>query len=336
MAFAIAALITPLVKKIRDWTNDKINHSLIILLVLLTFYGILGTIVTTFLIRIIQQAILLVSNTTVYINDNYDNIVDWFQNQYDWIVSNIQSLDPDIVEAGNDLLRNALNSIQILIVSIGRTLGNFTISTITALPTFMLIVIFTIVCSYFFTKKLVINPDFIYNYFPTSTRQENRVKDIFDEGKNMILRYGFSYLLIIIITGVISITGYLILGIPYALVLAIITAFLDFLPVLGVSATYLPLAIYFYAQGSIRIPLGLGVMYIIVVVGRNIWEPRILSSTMNINPIFTIMALFIGLKLAGFIGVLYLITLVVGFKTLQTVNVLPTFNPSPNTKSKQN
>ncbi|NLB21431.1 MAG: AI-2E family transporter, partial [Clostridium sp.] len=222
--------------------------------------------------------------------------------------------------------------LQSVLVSVGKALGNFTLGTISALPTFMLIVIFTMVCSYFFTKKLIINPNFIYNYFPTSTRQENRVKDIFDEGKNMILRYGFSYMLIIMIPGAISFTGYLILGVPHALVLAIIAAFLDLLPVLGVSATYLPLAIYFYAQGSVQIPIGLGIMYIIVVIGRNIWEPRILSSTMNINPVFTIMALFIGLKLAGFIGVLYLITLVVGFKILQTVHVLPTFNSTPNKK----
>lgn len=330
MAFIIAAIVTPLIKKIRGWTNNKVNHNIIIISVLLIFYGILGTIVTTFLIRIIKQAILLVSNTTIYINNNYDSIADWFQRQYDWIVSNIQSLDPEIVQSGSDLLRNTLSSVQDILISAGKALGSFTISTFTALPTFMLIIIFTMVCSYFFTKKLVIKPDFIYNYFPTSNRQENRVKDIFTEGKNMVLRYGFSYFLIIVITGLISVTGYLILGIPYALVLAIVTAFLDLLPVLGVSATYVPLAIYYYVQGSVRIPIGLGIMYLIVIVGRNIWEPKILSTSLNINPVFTIMALFIGLKLAGFIGVFYLITLVVGFKILQTVGVLPTFSSNTN------
>ncbi len=326
LALVVSAMVTPLIKKIRAWSNNKINHNIAIISVLLVFYGILGTIVTSSLIRIAKQAILLVSNSTSYINKNYDSIVDWFQKQYDWIVSNIKSLDPEIVQSGNDLLRNTLSSVQNILVSFGKALGSFTIGTITALPTFMLVVIFTMVCSYFFTKSFVLKPNLIYNYFPTSSKHENRVKDIFTEGKNMILRYSLSYSLIITITGVISLTGYLILGIPYALVLAIITAFLDLLPILGVSATYLPLAIYYYAQGSVRTPIGLIIMYIIVAVGRNIWEPKILSSSLNISPIFTIMALFIGLKLAGFIGVFYLITLVVGFKILQTVGVLPEFN----------
>ena len=336
IAFIIAAVITPLVKKIVDWTKNKINYNIIIIAVLLVFYGIIGTTITAFSIKIVQQVILLGSNASVYINENYDTIIDWFQRQYDWIVSNIKSLDPDIVQSGSELLSSTLSSLQGVLVSIGKALGNFTIGTISSLPTFLLIVIFTMVCSYFFTKKLVINPGFIYNYFPTSTRQENRVKDIIDEAKNMIFRYGFSYLLIIMITGAISLTGYLILGVPYALVLAILTAFLDLLPVLGVTATYIPIAIYFYAQGNLRIPIGIGIMYAIITIGRNIWEPRILSSTMNINPVFTIMALFIGLKLAGFMGVIYLITMIVGFKILQTVHVLPTFNSTPDKKPVRN
>jgi predicted PurR-regulated permease PerM len=142
----------------------------------------------------------------------------------------------------------------------------------------------------------------------------------------MVVRYSLSYLLIIMITGVISMIGYLILGIPYALILGLVTAFLDLLPVLGVSAAYIPLAIYYFTQGNMTIPIGLGILWIIVAVGRNIWEPRILSSSLNINPIITIMAIFIGLKLAGIIGMFFLIFMAVGFKVLQTVGVLDRFN----------
>ena len=296
MAFAIAAVVTPLVKKLLLWTKHKIHENLLILISLLTFYGILGTFITVIIIRLINQAVLLVSNSILYLNEHYDGIVSWVEAQYAWIASNIQSLDPSIIEAGSDMLGSFLASLQDVLVTVGKAIGGFTLDVLASLPNLLLIIIFTVVCSFFFTKKMVSNPEFIYAYLPTSNHQEHKVKDIITQGKNMILRYSGSYLLIIMITGVISIIGYLILGIPYALILGLITAFLDLLPVLGVSAAYLPLALYYFAQGNYTIPLGLGILWVVVAVGRNIWEPKILSTSLNINPVITIMAIFIGLK----------------------------------------
>jgi len=332
LAFAIAAMVTPFVKKLLFWTKQKIHENLIILISLLTFYGILGTFVSVIIIRLINQAVLLVSNSILYLNEHYDGIVSWVEGQYAWIASNIQSLDPSIIEAGSDMLGSFLASLQDVLVAVGKAIGGFTLDILASLPNLLLILIFTVVCSFFFTKKMISNPEFIYAYLPTSNQQEHKVKDIITQGKNMILRYSGSYLLIIMITGVISIIGYIILGIPYALILGLITAFLDLLPVLGVSVAYLPLALYYFAQGNYTIPLGLGILWVVVAVGRNIWEPKILSTSLNINPVITIMAIFIGLKMAGILGMFFLIFMAVGFKVLQTVGVLDTFQEEQKTK----
>jgi len=292
LAFIVAAIVSPIVKKLIQWSKNRVNHNLVILITLLTFYGIIGTLITAITIRLINQIVELVVNTVTYINNNYDLIVNWFQNQYDWLASNIQSLDPGIVESGSEMLSSTLNSLKDVVIS------TFAINTVSRLPNLLLVIIFTVVVSFFFTKKFLTNPGFLYNYLPTSDTQEDRLKDIITAGKNMVLKYGLSYLLIIMITGMISTAGYLILGVPYALILGIITAFLDLMPVLGVSAAYVPIAIYFFSQGNLAIPIGLGILWIIVAVGRNIWEPKILSSSLNINPVITIMAIFIGLKMA--------------------------------------
>jgi sporulation integral membrane protein YtvI len=326
LAFFVAAIVSPMVKKIIKWTKNRVNDNLIVLSSLLIFYGIIGTLITALTIRLVNQTVQLITNTVIYINNNYDNIVNWFQSQYDWIVSNIQSLDPGIVESGSQMLGSTLNSLKDVLVSVGKVIGGFALDTVAGLPNLLLVVIFTVVCSFFFTKKFITNPGFIYNYLPTSHSQENRLKNIITEGKNMVIRYGLSYLLIILITGVISIVGYLILGIPYALILGIITAFLDLMPILGVSAAYVPIAIYYFSQGNVTVPIGLGILWIIVAVGRNIWEPRIVASSLDINPVITIAAIFIGLKIAGITGMFFLIFMAVGFKVLQTVGVLDTFS----------
>lgn len=328
LAFSIAAIVSPFIKKLIVWTKEKVNENLLILVTLLVFYGILGTLITSLIIKLVNQSILLVTNAVNYLNNNYDSIASWIQGRYDWIASNVQELDPSIIETGSEMLTNALASLQEVAIALGKALGGFALSLIAGLPNLMLVIIFTVVCSFFFTKKLLSNPEFIYAYLPTSDHEENKVKNIITQGKNMVVRYGVSYLLIILITGVISVIGYLVLGIPYPLVLGMITAFLDLLPVLGVSAAYVPLAIYYFFQGNYTIPIGLGVLWVIVAVGRNIWEPKILSSSLDINPVITIAAIFVGLKLAGVIGMFYLIFMAVGFKVLQTVGVLDTFQPN--------
>lgn len=332
LAFAIASIVSPLIKKLTVWTKEKVNENFLILASLLTFYGLIGTLIVSLIIRLVNQSILLVTNTVNYINSNYDAIVAWIQAQYDWIASNIQELDPSIIETGSEMLTKALGSLQEVVIALGKALGGFALSFVAGLPNLMLIIIFTIVCSFFFTKKLLNNPEFIYAYLPTSDREENKVKNIITQGKNMVVRYGVSYMLIILITGVISVVGYLILGIPYPLVLGLITAFLDLLPVLGVSAAYVPLAVYYFFQGNYTVPIGLGILWVIVAVGRNIWEPKILSSSLDINPVVTIAAIFIGLKMAGILGMFFLIFMAVGFKVLQTVGVLDTFQPNEPSK----
>lgn len=332
LALIIASIITPIIKILSKWTKQKIGNNVLILFSMLIFYGIIGSLFTLFTIKVIDQSTLLITNGIEYINTNYESIARWVQEQYEWLISNIQNIDPGIIESGRTMLGTMLNSVKDVLVSIGSAIGGFALSLIGQVPTFFLIVIFTVVCSFFFTKMFLKTPDVMYKYLPTSKKDDKRLKYIIGEGKNMLIRYGLSYLLVILITGAISTVGYMIMGIPYALILGLITAFLDLMPILGVSAAYVPLAIYYLAIGNYTIPVGLGILYIIVAVGRNIWEPRIVASSLDMNPIITIMAIFIGLKINGIIGMFYLMFMAVGYKVLQKVQVLDTFEdsePSP-------
>ena len=89
LAFIIASIVSPVIKKLISWTNNQINQNLLILATLLTFYGIIGTLITALTIRLVNQTALFIVNTVSYINDNYDSIVNWFQEQYECIVSNV-------------------------------------------------------------------------------------------------------------------------------------------------------------------------------------------------------------------------------------------------------
>lgn len=327
--FVLALLISAIIVKPIRWFTHKFNlkktNSIVVLSFLLIIFGSIGSLITWIVIKLANQIGQLANSGYKFFNNNYDSIADWFQRQYDWVVSNLSAVDPDIIESGRDVIKDSITYLKDGLLGFGSSIGNFTINIASSLPTFFLIIIFTIVCSFLFTKLILQQPDFMYKFLPIRKTQKEKIKNIIKESKSMLLKYALSYLIIISITGVISTVAYLILGIPYAFLLGLITAFLDLLPVLGVAATYLPIALYYLYLGNYVVPIGIAVLYVIVTIGRNILEPRIVASSLDINPIITIMAIFIGLKLNGVFGMVYLIFMAVTFKILQNVGVLETF-----------
>ncbi|HSP47318.1 MAG TPA: sporulation integral membrane protein YtvI [Clostridiaceae bacterium] len=328
LPFVLAFLVSSILAKFIKWfiIRTKLHSNLIILVSLLAFYGTLGTLLTLLIINIVNQMAVFGISIVTYFTDNSEGIMNWFNAQYAWIISRLENLDPVLVETGNEILNNSLAYGQNVALALGTAIGKFSVSFISSIPYLFLVIIFTVICTYFFTKTMVTNPDFLMKYLPISPMQETRFHEIFTEGKDMLVKYGLSYLFIIMITGAISTIGYFILGVPYALLLGAVTAFLDLLPILGVSAAYVPIAIYYLSQGNTAVPLGLAVLWGVVAVGRNIWEPRIVASTLDMSPVITIIAIFIGLKLNGVAGMLFFMFMAVGFKVLQKVKVLESFD----------
>ena len=63
------------------------------------------------------------------------------------------------------------------------------------------------------------------------------------------------------------------------------------------------------------------VLYVIVLVQRQIMEPKVLSSNIGMDPLATLISLFVGFKLIGFLGLIVgPITLVI-LTTLQKANI---------------
>ncbi|NLC65912.1 MAG: sporulation integral membrane protein YtvI [Clostridium sp.] len=322
LALIIAAIIVKPIRWFARKFKIKETNSLLVLTFLILIFGSIASLITWLIIKLVNQIGQLANSGYDFFNKNYDSIAKWFQRQYDWVVSNLSSVDPDIVESGRDVVKDSVTYLKDGLLGLGSTLGNFTINLASSLPTFFLIIIFTIVCSFLFAKVILKNPKFIYKFLPISSSQKDKLESITEESKNMLLKYGMSYLIIISITGAISTIAYFILGVPYALLLGLLTAFLDLLPVLGVAATYVPIALYYLYLGNYTIPIGIAILYVVVTIGRNIWEPKIVSSSLDISPIITIMAIFIGLKLNGIAGMIYFIFMAVTFKILQNVGVL--------------
>ncbi len=108
----------------------------------------------------------------------------------------------------------------------------------------------------------------------------------------------------------------------YIIVISIITALLDILPVFGTGTVLIPWAIYSLIMGDIPFAIGLVVLYILITVIRQVIEPHLVAMNVGIHPIFTLASMYIGIQLFGVIGIFILPITIVLLKTLNGEGII--------------
>lgn len=129
-----------------------------------------------------------------------------------------------------------------------------------------------------------------------------RLKDGF---LSALLRYARSYLLLLLITFGEMLVGLFILRAPYPLLMAIVIAVLDLLPVIGVGTVLIPWGIWGFISGNGAFGIGLLALFLLHTVFRQIIEPKIVGKNLGVHPVLTLVFLYVGYTLFGFVGLLF-------------------------------
>lgn len=125
-------------------------------------------------------------------------------------------------------------------------------------------------------------------------------------------KMGKSYSIIILVTFAELTVGLLLLkaiGLytgGYIFAIALLTAIVDILPVLGTGTILIPWAVYSFCTGKIGFGIGILVIYAIIGVVRQVIEPKLVASQLGLPPYLMLMAMFVGTQLFGFIGLFLL------------------------------
>lgn len=94
------------------------------------------------------------------------------------------------------------------------------------------------------------------------------------------------------------------LNVQYPLLAALGIGFVDALPILGSGTVIVPWAIISAFNGDINLAIALLILLVIIMVVRQVLEPRIVSGQIGIHPIFTLIAMYTGFKFIGITGLL--------------------------------
>lgn len=200
-------------------------------------------------------------------------------------------------------------------------LGGSLLSMISSLPMAIFYVIAVIMSGYYF----ITDGRSFMRFFANNIKNRSfrlRTMRLLDRLSSTLFRVLGGYMVLLIITYAESWIVYRIAGIPYAAIFACSTALLDFLPVLGISATMIPLMVYSTFHGDYRALVILIIGMALMTVIRQIIEPKILGKSLNLHPLATILGMIIGVYIWGAIGFLLgPITMIVVIQTMKVFSL---------------
>ena len=182
------------------------------------------------------------------------------------------------------------------------SLGSFISAAVSFIPRSLLFIVITVIASAYFAVGLEDVNRAVKSILPRRVCEVLvKVKDGF---LSTLLKYLRSYLLLLLITFGEMLVGLLLLRAPYPLVMAIVIAFLDLLPVIGVGFVLIPWSVWSFVIGRTPFGIGLLVLFGFHTVLRQVIEPKIVGKNLGIHPLLTLIFIYVGYSVFGFIGII--------------------------------
>lgn len=165
-----------------------------------------------------------------------------------------------------------------------------------------LMIIITILSAYFFTAERNNLVAGLRKRLPESAIQYWRL--IYSNFTSAFGGYFKAQFKIMLVLTVIMFIGFEILRINYSFLAALGIALLDLLPVFGTGAILWPWAVYDVLSGQYVRAIGLVVIYLICQVVKQLLQPKMVGDSIGLNPLATLVFMFIGYRFYGVFGMI--------------------------------
>ncbi len=317
LAFVISAVNEPMVRFLES--KAKLNRKISCIISLLLSISIITALAVLILFKIYGELIKLHSNLPVYI----DHISYVLTGYYSRISTFYNSLPYQIQGSFKENLLVFLPKIERLITAIASSILN----SITSLPKLGVFVTVTLLSSYFISSDKKNIRNFIYNQIPY--RSQKNFYNIKQGTLSSIFGYFRAQLIIMTITFVISTIGFIIINTEYAVLMGLISALADGIPILGSGIVLLPWILWNFLTGNIRMGLGLSSVYLFAIIVRQIIEPKIVSHQTGLHPLVTLISMYLGLMVFGISGLFIGPVIMIFLMSLHSSGVLTIWKESP-------
>ncbi|UII55155.1 sporulation integral membrane protein YtvI [Cytobacillus spongiae] len=321
IGLAIAFLINPLVNLLTN--KGKMPRALAVFVALIIIFAVFAGLITLLVAEIVSGAEYLAKVVPTHIETLIDYIEQFIAGQIIPLYNQLTSLFNNLDSGQKDTI---LSNIEDVGKNIGTTVGDFIQNFFLNIPNILswfpnaaTVIIFSLLATFFISKDWYRLSTIGGKILPN--RAKSSSKTVVADLKKALFGFVKAQLTLISITTVIILVGLLILRVDYAITIALVTGIVDIIPYLGTGAVFVPWIIYELIAGETSLAVGLTVLYIVVIVQRQVMEPKVLSSSIGLDPLATLVSLFVGFKLIGFLGLIVGPVTLVIITTLHKANV---------------
>jgi len=163
--------------------------------------------------------------------------------------------------------------------------------------------------------------NFLTQFF--SDEKTNRVVSIFEKVEKRMNAWFWGEAVLMVLVGLLTFLGLNLIGMKYALPLAVLAGLLEVVPNLGPVISAVPAALVCFSQSYMMGIAALALAFIVQQLENNLIVPFVMKKAVGLNPIITLIALVVGGKLAGVLGVLLAIPISLFVETV-LVEILAT------------
>lgn len=306
LGFLAAALINPPVRALSK--RFELKRKPIGILLLLIFYATIGMLATVIVVRL---AVMFGELSKALPSIYAESIEPALGKLFDLINRAVEKLGRIFGNRGGLFGDDLGGFFAAVKSSLGTAVSDISVKTLTKLsgfaagiPGVVVQIVFAVISSFFFTVDFERILAALKRLLPEKTVE--LLTSVRDFSFRTLGRYLRSYALILLITFAELSLGFIILRVanPFAMALGI--ALFDILPVFGTGGIMLPWAVMKSVGGDIGAAIGLLALWIVISVVRNIIEPKIVGSQVGLHPLATLIAMFVGTKLFGVVGLFVL------------------------------
>lgn len=277
IAFIISAFLNPL---IGFFQKRKFSRVLAALLVYLFVFLIILSVILLVTPTVYRESIQLIKNFSIY----YEKLQTFLR------VNEIPFLPVS--------WENFLSQWQGSFDNIGRRIFSFLGDFLTVI----LSVIVIIAISFYLTIQRESWPNFFLFLMPK--KYHHFVLKLIDSSEKSLSTWGNAQLFLCFFIGLLTYIGLEILGIQFALVLAVIAGITEVIPRLGPIIGSIPAILIAFLQSPVK-ALAVIILYTIIQQLENlVILPQVMKKAVGLNPIVVIVVLLIGAKLAGVLGMI--------------------------------
>ena len=297
LAFIMAWAFNPVIRVLQK--RLRLTRKLFSYILVLVFYALLFVLCLTFAEQVITQLVGLTRSVPT--------IISQLQSVYNLLYTETQELlallPPEYDTLRIEILAWVAQAWDWLRNLISRVLGSavgVTSNLAMEVPGFVIFLTVLVLASCIITADFPNLRENIYGYIGVKGKESLRLMG--HSFRTAVLGFFRSQLIFALVDMAIILTAFFIIGVPYPLPIALVLAFLDFIPFFGAGTVLVPWGLICLVLGFFKMGAQLLFLYLVLYVLRRIFEPRVLGGATGFSSLQMLFSMYAGMQLYGITG----------------------------------